>query len=455
MISFDTIPMAPGGCGDPVPFVTKGVTMTNVDKTKLAEFRGMTRAGTAYGCHAYVGTYADCQHAAHRVKARRCRVGRDPDKWGEDDCGALLVEAPTEFLFVTPEVLAILDTWVVWTERRQIFDFDPKSDGPTVSGDMVKMPAVPEGRQEHEGLKRVGTFRQVRVHVGTGEACRRFSDGRSRIDGTRPDAWAGPDPGVEFMRAAPNVTDVALTPECLTAMLTWARVWDELPHNKHSSPGEGWCPCHLENRSPVGPDRPCRRCGLRLAGAPNPEREDECNKHFACRGCGDPMGPYEPDAEYPGDCAGCSSDRHKEWGDMVTDRSEKGGPIATFAEGRVSLHLDQLSDDKEKAGYQLDAGRALMHDLAHGKDRIRGAFRRGDKGRRIGPGQDLLHAFRKASDAAFQAWSLDEPLRKVDEAHEALCIAQDWDGAGVKPADGTEVDAQPVAVEGAAKPGWD
>lgn len=121
--------------------------------------------------------------------------------------------------------------------------------------------------------------------------------------------------------------------------------------------------------------------------------------------------------------------RDKMWGDMMTDRPAKTGPILLCGDpGEVRLRLDLLSDDRLKAIRQItDAQIEASHYVGPWPKPL--ADRLGCLGM----------ALHETSKAISVGWQPGPYLQRVRDAHEAIGIEREWAEGKVRPANHGEI----------------
>ncbi len=322
--------------------------------------------------------------------------------------------------------------------------------GATVKVEMVRFHAP-----EYVGLEYVGTHDGKRLYTGPEDVAHEvWVKGQTFV--VMGAALASSD-SRKWLREH-DQPDILLTPECLKAMLGWARVWDELPPSKAHA-GYVRCPCSKDE--PVfEPEGECHVCGLRLAGkaeegtsdagtqepdrrqtAAGPSADPALVTEAAQRFVGELdadfreriVGAFKPAVDAITEAAPkvyALIKRHKAWGDMMTTRPEKTGPILICGEpGHVRLMLERLSDDRGEAMGQLGAA-------AHECDDNMMTPEAGDA---MGERLDVLaYQLRLTRRAIEVGWELEPYLQFVRDAHEAIGIEREWQAAKVHPASVTE-----------------
>lgn len=181
----------------------------------------------------------------------------------------------------------------------------------------------------------------------------------------------------------------------------------------------------------------CHRCGKKCDGhtnGPDGPRCFPCTRGETSEGAGDGATPTKREkavvevvkeaAEKLAPVFAEIADyvkREKVWGDMMTDR-EAIGPILTCGKpGHVTLHLERLSDDREKAMKQLSAA---SEEMAGRKCRQPIRAR----------GTTLRAKLLRTRIALKVGWPLAPYLQAIRDAHEAIGIEREWQAGKVEDA---------------------
>lgn len=282
----------------------------------------------------------------------------------------------------------------------------------------------------YPGLEHVGTYERVRLHVGDEKAVLAARSGW--CGNVHPSFMASRKHWHTYNRAG----RLALTPECLKAMLTWARDgWTDWGERRaFNGASFSCCPCQalVEKESRVWtPDgSPCLRCGLRLAGKPSEdEPEHTCQEpqkgcqvgvhHEDCEAC-----QREADDDAPVPYLGLGT--QGQCVERPGASKPKAAPILVCGDpGHVRLMLDRLSDDRGRAMKQLAA--AIQECHAAGWP---AALQE-----RMGTlASHLLHAWQDLK----AGWDPGPDLQKARDAHEVLGIEREWQANKVNPAEYAE-----------------